>query len=116
MLDRFRRAVHPLILKMMPGRRNFEIEVLTPQPYVQENKIFVMNHSTTHDTPIACEVIKEHFYVLVGKQPLEILDRLFFWLNGVIYIDRKNKKSKKRGFDKMLKILNGLCEEIPGAV
>lgn len=67
MLDRFRRAVHPLILKMMPGRRNFEIEILTSQPYVQGNKIFVMNHSTTHDAPIACEVIKEHFYVLVGK-------------------------------------------------
>lgn len=105
MLDRFRKIVHPLILKMM-SRRSFTIEVLSPLSYQQGNKIFVMNHSSSHDAPIACEVIKEHFYVLVGKQPLEILDRLFFWLNGVVYIDRKSKHSKKHGFDKMLKILN----------
>lgn len=43
--------------------------------------------------------------MLVGKQKLEILDRLFFRLNGVIYIDRKNKKSRRRGFDKMIKNL-----------
>lgn len=94
------------MLKMMPGRRNFEIEILNPIPPVKGNKIFVMNHSSIHDAPVACEVIKEHFYILVGKQALKILDRLSFWLNGVVYIDRKNSQDKKRGFNKMLKILN----------
>lgn len=83
MMNRFRKAVHPLFLKMMPGRRDFEIELLTPKPFVQGNKIFVMNHSTAYDAPVACETIQEHFYVLVGKQPLEILDRIFIWLNGI---------------------------------
>lgn len=106
MLDRFRKSIHPLLLKMMPGRRDFQLKLINEMPSTHGNKIFVMNHSNTHDGPIACETICEHFYVLVGKQSLEILDRLFFRLNGVIYIDRKNKKSRRRGFNKMIKILN----------
>lgn len=43
---------------------------------------------------------------MVGKQALEIVDRIFFRLNGVVYVDRKDKASKKKGFKKMLKLLN----------
>lgn len=103
--DKFQKWIHPLLLKAMPGRRNFPIEILNSMPVVHGNKIFVMNHSTAHDIPIACELIKEHSHILVAKQSLALLDRIFFWLNGVVYIDRKNKQSKKRGFNKMLKIL-----------
>lgn len=105
LFDKCRKWIHPLLLTAMPGRRNFPIEIISPMPVVSGNKLFVMNHSSAHDAPIACEVIKEHFHILVAKQSLAILDRIFFWLNGVVYIDRKNKQSKKRGFNKMLKIL-----------
>lgn len=76
--DRFRKGVHPFLLKLMPGRRDFSLKLINEMPSTQGNKIFVMNHSNVHDGPIALEVIQEHFYVLVGKQKLEILDRLFF--------------------------------------
>ena len=97
--------IHPLMLRMMPARRNFPIVMINSMPSVQQNKIFVMNHCNVHDVPIACEVIREHFYVLVGKQKLELIDRIFFLLNGVVYIDRKNKLSRKYGFEKMLELL-----------
>ena len=104
--DKVKQLLHPILLKMMPGRRNFPIEILDEIPKTDGNKIYVMNHSNVHDIPIACEVIEKHSYVLIGKQSLDIIDRLFFRLNGVVYIDRKNKGSKKRGFEKMLRVLN----------
>ena len=105
MLHTFHKLVHPILLKMMPGRRDFSINILNEMPHVQGNRIFVMNHSNVHDAPIACESIGEQFYILVGKQRLDFIDRVFFRLNGVIYIDRKNMKSKQRGFQKMQKLL-----------
>ena len=105
MLRKFRKMMHPFILKKMPERRNFKLEIINEHPYISQNGIYVMNHSSKHDAPIACEAIKKHFYVLVGKQRLELIDKAFFWLNGIVYIDRKDKQSKKRGFRKMLEIL-----------
>lgn len=103
--DYLRKRIHPLLLKIMPGRRNFPLKILNHMSAIPGNKIFVMNHSTSQDAPIASEVIQEHFYLLVGKQSLEIMDRVFFFLNGVVYVDRKNKDSKRRGLKKMMKIL-----------
>lgn len=105
MLSIFREIIHPVLLREMPKRRNFKLEILNDQPQTPKNRIYVMNHSSMHDMPIASEAIKEHYFVLVGKQPLYLADKFFFWLNGVIYIDRKSKQSKKRGFYKMLEIL-----------
>lgn len=64
-----------------------------------------MNHSTIFDAPVASEVIKEHFYILVAKQYLALIDRLFFLLNGVVYVDRKDAKSKKRSMERMIRII-----------
>ena len=105
LVDRIRKFIHPLLLKAMPGRRDFPIKMLNEMPVVEGNKLFAINHSCVQDAPIASEVIKEHFYLLVGKQPLELVDKLFFFLNGVVYVDRKSKKNKKRGLRKMLTIL-----------
>lgn len=103
--NRIRRWLHPLLLKSMPGRRDFPIKELNAMPDVPGNKIFVINHSSIHDVPVTSEVIKEHFYLLVARQSLELLDRMFFFLNGVVYVDRKNKHSKRKATRRMLKIL-----------
>lgn len=107
LLDAFRRVLHPMLLKAMPGRRDFPVELLNSMPEVQGNKLFAINHSCICDAPVSSEIIKEHFYFLVGKQSLEIIDRIFFSLNGVVYVDRKNKKNRKKSFEKMLKLLQG---------
>lgn len=57
LVDMFRKSLHPLLMKTMPGRRDFPIKVLNPLPLMACNTIFVMNHSTKYDGPVACEVL-----------------------------------------------------------
>lgn len=102
---KWRQILHPFLLKLIPGRRTFSLKVLNDKPDLDGPLIYVMNHSCIHDIPVAGEVIQKHFLVLVGKQPLGILDKALFWLNGAIYIDRKDRQSKRNGFEKMLRIL-----------
>lgn len=103
--DNIRRLIHPLLLNAAKGRIDCSIQILNSMPEVEENKIFAINHSCVLDAPISSNVIKDHFYFLVGKQSLEFIDRMFFFLNGVVYVDRKSKKNKKKSLQKMLKIL-----------
>lgn len=103
--DACRRSVHPLLMKAMPGRRNFSIKVLNSMPEIEGNKLFAINHSCASDAPVSSEVIKEHFYILVGKQRLELIDRIFFFLNGVVFVDRKSKKNRRKSLKRMLKVL-----------
>ena len=83
------KLLHLYMRVLISQKRKFPLYILSPMPEVQGNKIFVMNHGSVHDAPIADEVIKEHFYVLVGKQRLDFMERIFFWINGVVYVDRK---------------------------
>lgn len=103
--NRIRKVIHPFLLKAVKGRIYAPIQVLNAMPEVQGNKLFAINHSCVLDAPVSSEVIKDHCYFLVGKQSLELLDSIFFFLNGVIYVDRKSKKSKKKSLQQMLKIL-----------
>lgn len=103
--DNIRRLIHPLLLNAAKGRIDCSIQILNSMPEVEENKIFAINHSCVLDAPVSSNVIKDHFYFLVGKQSLEFIDRMFFFLNGVVYVDRKSKKNKKKSLQKMLKIL-----------
>lgn len=102
-----RKTLHPLLLKAVKGRIYFPIKILNSMPEVQGNKLFAINHSCVLDAPVSSDVIKDHFYFLVGKQSLELIDRIFFRLNGVVYVDRKSKKNKKKSLQKMLKVLHG---------
>ena len=101
-LDKLRKLIHPILLKVLP-KKDFEVQLINEVPQVKGNKIYVMNHSNKHDGPVSCESIQEHVFLLVGKQALEFLDRIFFFLNGVVYVDRKDKDSKKRGSEKCCK-------------
>lgn len=105
LVDKFRKRLHPLLLKGVEGRIDIPIKMLNSMPEIQGNKLFAINHSCVLDGPVSSKVIGEHFYFLVGKQALDIIDRIFFLLNGVVYVDRKSKKNKKKSLDKMLKLL-----------
>ena len=100
-----RRMIHPIILGMMPSRRTFDFELLNEKPEKDRPGLYIVTHSTCHDAPIACEAIKDHFYVLVGKQDLELMDKIFFFLNGVIWVDRDDPKSERKAGNKMTRLL-----------
>lgn len=104
-----RRPLHPIILKQMPGRRNFDLVVLNDKPKVDGPALYIVTHSTCHDAPIACEVIQDHFYVLVGKQKLKFLDRAFFQLNGRHFVDRSDSTKQQSVADNIVRtIKNGM--------
>lgn len=53
--------------------------------------IFAANHGAFQDTPIMLRVTGRRSYIFSGKQNLAFVDWIFFMLNGVIWVDRKNK-------------------------
>jgi len=67
--------------------------------------IFVCNHGTAYDIPIALRAIKEHTVIFLGKQDLEPVDELFFNLNSAIYVDRKDKEDMKLSKEAMVESL-----------
>ena len=56
--------------------------------------IFAVNHTNSFDSPIAAKAIARAFgrrcYLLVGKQRLWFSDKLWFFLNGTIWVDRSD--------------------------
>lgn len=84
--------LHPLLLTLAKSKIKYDIEVLNDCNTIPgKSIIFVGNHSTSSDFPIVTKVTGRRSYVLVGKQRLPFADRVFFHLNGVIWVDRKNK-------------------------
>lgn len=54
--------------------------------------IYAVNHSCFADTPIMGCITPQRSYILLGKQRLRFSDWLYFILNGVIFVDRKDKE------------------------
>lgn len=53
--------------------------------------IYAANHFCFADTPIMGRITPKRSYILLGKQRLGFSDWLYFILNGVIFVDRKDK-------------------------
>lgn len=100
------RLFHPLLIHIMKSQReqrNQKLHIMNDHPaYTGKNAIYVVNHSCRYDFPIAGEVIDAHICVLAGKQKFYFLDYLAVWLNGVVWVDRESRESKKEAFQKVL--------------
>ena len=53
--------------------------------------IYAVNHFCFADTPLMGRIAPKRSYILLGKQRLGFSDWLYFILNGVIFVDRKDK-------------------------
>ena len=53
--------------------------------------IFVANHGAFQDTPIMLRATGRRSYIFGGKQELAFIDWVFFMLNGVVWVDRKDR-------------------------
>lgn len=89
------KIMHPLLAVLMRSQRKHRLQILNDAPHFDGNAIYVVNHSNKYDMPMASEVIKEHTFVLVGRQQLNLADWVCFRLNGVIYVDRKDRASRQ---------------------
>ena len=102
---RMRKLIHLLLLGLMKQQKRHVLHILNPHPQVIGNAIYAVNHSFRYDIPYAAEAIKRHSYVLIGKQRLNIFDRIAFFLNGVVYVDRKSTPNKKTAKNKMKRLV-----------
>lgn len=97
--------IHPLLLIAVRRRRKHELHILNDRPNISGNAIYAVNHSCRYDIPYALELIRRHSYVLVGKQRLNFMERIVLFLNGVVYVDRKNRRSKTRAKQQLKTLL-----------
>jgi 1-acyl-sn-glycerol-3-phosphate acyltransferase len=65
--------------------------------------IYASTHDSVYDAPNAIMLVNNHFYILGGavEQIFNTFDGVSLWLNGVIVVDRNDKKSRKASLAKM---------------
>lgn len=68
--------------------------------------IYAVNHFCFADTPIMGRIAPKRSYILLGKQRLGFSDWLYFVLNGVIFVDRKDKADMTASKQAMSAYLN----------
>lgn len=68
--------------------------------------IYAVNHFCFADTPIMGRITPKRSYILLGKQRLGFSDWLYFILNGVIFVDRKDKEDMAASKQAMTAYLN----------
>ena len=68
--------------------------------------IYAVNHFCFADTPIMGRITPKRPYILLGKQRLGFSDWLYFVLNGVIFVDRKDKEDMSASKQAMAAYLN----------
>lgn len=100
------RLIHPILLKIVKVKEKSEIILLNENPHCGGAVIYAVNHSNKHDVPVVAEIIKHHVWILVGKQRLDLMDRIFFSLNGSVWVDRKNKRDRGTAKEKVQQLLN----------
>lgn len=104
---KFKETIHPLLLgvvKLIMGN----IVVLNGEnlPGKDDTCIYCFNHSNGYDFPTAASVVKNHFYILADctmKKDLKV--DLVNRLNGVVYVDRKDKDNRVESKNRLIQLL-----------
>lgn len=100
------RLMHPILLEIIKAKKKPEVIVLNENPRCDSSVIYAVNHSNKYDVPVVAEIVKYHVWILVGKQRLDLMDRIFFSLNGSVWVDRKNKHDRGIAKEKVQQLLN----------
>lgn len=89
-----RTVLYPITMLLSRTKVKYKIIIENNyMPTADKPIIFACNHSAFPDIPIALRAINRHCYTLIGKQNLAFVDKIFFFLAGVVWVDRKNKES-----------------------
>ena len=83
-----REKLYPLLVLLTRAKVKYQVENINNcRPLSGRPVIYAANHSAFSDIPVVLHAIRRHTYVLLGKQNLGLLDRIFFALLGVIWVD-----------------------------
>lgn len=89
----FKDLIRPVLSLIASFRVPYKVVVEQPCNLLQGKPvIYAVNHFCFADTPIMGRITPKRSYILLGKQRLGFSDWLYFMLNGVIFVDRKDKE------------------------
>lgn len=89
----FKDLIRPVLSLIASFRVPYKVIIEQPCRLLPDNPvIYAVNHFCFADTPIMGRIAPKRSYILLGKQRLGFSDWLYFVLNGVIFVDRKDKE------------------------
>ena len=102
-----RTAFYPITMLLSKTKVRYRIIIENEySPIADKPIIFACNHSAFTDIPLALRSAKRHCYTLIGKQNLAFVDKVFFFLAGAIWVDRKSKESSAWSKEHIVAYLN----------
>ena len=103
-----RRMIHPIMKKIICAKTGKET-ILVAYPKLEEGKnyIFAAGHSFPGDIATDLSVIDRSTYTLIGTtdQVDHNPEMYFLWINGLIYVNKLSKESRKESYKKMKRVL-----------
>lgn len=89
----FKDLIRPVLSLIASFRVPYKVVIEQPCCLLPNKPvIYAVNHFCFADTPIMGRITPQRSYILSGKQRLGFSDWLYFMLNGVIFVDRKDKE------------------------
>lgn len=87
---------YALLVSLTKGRANWNIIRENEYTAIPDKPIiFAVNHTNSFDIPVSLRATGRHSYILLGNQRLGFSDKLFFFLNGSVYVNRLDKADTK---------------------
>ena len=103
----FKDLIRPVLSFIASFRVLYKVIIEQPcRPLPNKPIIYAANHFCFADTPIMGRITPKRSYILLGKQRLGFSDWLFFFLNGAIHVDRKDKEDMAASKKAMAAYLN----------
>lgn len=102
-----RGALYPVT--MLLSKTKIKYKIIIENDYIASSDkpiVFACNHSAFPDIPIALRAVNRHCYTLIGKQNLAFVDKIFFFLAGAVWVDRKNKEDSAFSKERIVVYLN----------
>ena len=100
-----RHFFHPVVCNVIVPLSTKNKLIIERRAEIPENKpiIFACTHGFRDDVAFSLKAAGVHAYLLFASIPnfYESIDGPALWTNGVIMLDRKDKKSRKAAKDKM---------------
>lgn len=103
----FKDLIRPVLSLIASFRVPYKVIIEQPCRLLPEKPvIYAVNHFCFADTPIMGRITPKRSYILSGKQRLGFSDWLYFILNGVIFVNRKDKEDMAASRQAMTAYLN----------
>lgn len=103
---RLKDCLYPLLMFLTGTKVRYQVKKVNEYTALPDKPIiFVANHGAFQDTPVMLRVTARRSYIFSGKQNLAFIDWIFFMLNGVIWVDRKDKADMKASKDAIFEYL-----------